>query len=115
VDYAVIRVAQRVMKERLFVITDAVTTTGKGYYQHTLVGDKYESGGILSGSALTMNAAVKNLINFCGIGLDEALRMCSIYPARVIKMERQLGKIEKGFPVNMIVLDEDLEVKEMLS
>ena len=52
VDYAAIRIAKQVMKERLFVITDAVTETDKGYYQHKMAGDKYESGGILSGSAL---------------------------------------------------------------
>ena len=31
------------MGERLFAITDAVTETHEGYYQHTLEGDKYTS------------------------------------------------------------------------
>ncbi|MBL0274439.1 MAG: hypothetical protein IPQ06_15610 [Chitinophagaceae bacterium] len=41
VDYAAIRIAKQMMKERLFVITDAVTETGEGYYPHKQVGDKY--------------------------------------------------------------------------
>jgi N-acetylglucosamine-6-phosphate deacetylase len=32
VDYAAIRIAKEVMKERLFVITDAVTETGEGFF-----------------------------------------------------------------------------------
>ena len=114
VDYAAIRIAKQIMKERLFVITDAVTETGKGDYQHQLVGDKYEAAGILSGSALTMAKAVKNLVNHAGVELDEALRMCSLYPAKVIKLEEEYGKLNKGYKANLVVLDEEMEVKKLL-
>jgi N-acetylglucosamine-6-phosphate deacetylase len=115
VDYAAIRIAKQVMKERLFVITDAVTETNDGYYRHYRAGDKYEAEGILSGSALTMNKAVKNLVDFAGIELGEALRMCSLYPAMVIKKEHETGKIEAGRKASMIVLTLDMEVKQMIS
>ncbi|HKO80033.1 MAG TPA: amidohydrolase family protein, partial [Chitinophagaceae bacterium] len=110
VDYAAVRIAKQVMKERLFVITDAVTTTDKGGYQHYLVGDKYEAGGILSGSALTMNKSFQNLVNHCGIELGEALRMCSLYPARVIGLEKEMGKIEKGYKAKLLLLNERNDV-----
>jgi len=113
VDYAALRIAKRVMKDRLFVITDAVTDTTEGYYQHELVGDKYEAANILSGSALTMAKAVQNLVNFGQVELDEALRMCSLYPAKVLKLNGH-GKIEKGFNARMVVLDNKLEVKQLL-
>lgn len=115
VDYPAIRIAKRVMKERLFVITDAVTETDKGYYPHELAGDKYESNGILSGSALTMNKAVKNLVDHCGIELDEALRMGSLYPAKVMGMEKESGKIKKGFLAIMVVMNENMEVIKLIS
>ena len=108
VDYAATRIAKQIMKERLFVITDAVTETNIGYYQHQLVRDKYEADGILSGSALTMNKALQNLVYHCGIDLAEALRMSSLYPARVIKLDSILGKIEKGYQANLVVLDQNL-------
>jgi N-acetylglucosamine-6-phosphate deacetylase len=114
VDYAAIRIAKHVMKERLFVITDAVTETTKGYYQHKAVSDKYEADGILSGSALMMNKAVKNLVEFCSIELAEALRMCSLYPAQVINRENQLGKIAPGYQSVMTVLNKNLEVVSLL-
>jgi N-acetylglucosamine-6-phosphate deacetylase len=113
VDYAGLRIAKQIMKERLFVITDAVTETSSGYYQHKQVGDKYEAGNILSGSALTMNKALQNLVNFGGIDLSEALRMCSCYPAKVLGMKKN-GKIEKGYDARMVVLDDKMQVKQLL-
>ena len=114
VDYPAIRIAKAVMKERLFVITDAVTETKDGYYQHKKVGDKYEAGGILSGSALTMVKAVENLVNHAGVELAEALRMCSLYPAQVLKMENKIGKIEKGYISKILVLDREMKIIQLL-
>lgn len=114
VDYAAIRIAKEIMKERLFVITDAVTTTNEGYYKHQPAGDKYEADGILSGSALTMSKALQNLVKHAGIETGEALRMCSLYPARVIKMENKLGRIQKGYTACMVVLDKELDVVKLL-
>lgn len=114
VDYAAIRIAKLAMKQRLFVITDAVTHTTEGYYQHQLNDDKYEAAGILSGSALTMNKAVKNLVDFAGIELGEALRMCSLYPAQVMKLENELGRIAEGYQSQMVVLNKNLEVVSVL-
>ncbi len=114
VDFAAIRIAKQVMKERLFVVTDAVTDTVEGYYRHQLAGDKYEAAGILSGSALTMNKAAKNLVHYAGIELGEALRMCSLYPARVMKLDHQLGKILPNYSAELVVLNNDLETVTLL-
>jgi len=114
VDYAAVRIAKQVMKDRLFVITDAVTETNKGAYPHQFAGDKYAASGILSGSALTMNKAVQRLTSFANVELGEALRMCSLYPAKVMKMEDRLGKIQRGYDAKMAVLNKDLEVLRIL-
>jgi N-acetylglucosamine-6-phosphate deacetylase len=114
VDFAAIRLAKQVMKERLFAITDAVTETNEGYYQHYLAGDKYESAGILSGSALTMQKALYNLVHHAGVSLDEALRMCSLYPAQVMRLDDELGKIEAGYKASLVLLDEELQVVSLL-
>jgi len=106
VDYAAIRIAKKVMGDRLFVITDAVTETNEGFYKHTLVGDKYEANGVLSGSALTMIKAVHNLVKHANIEAEEALRMCSLYPARLLKNEKLLEK--------KIVLNDSLEIVQTL-
>ena len=110
VDFAMIRLAKKLMGDRLFLITDAVTPTAEGPYSHVLNGDKYESSGILSGSALTMMKAVKNCVEKCAIPLEEALRMASLYPAKVLGMDTVTGKIEPGYQADLVLFDEDFSV-----
>jgi N-acetylglucosamine-6-phosphate deacetylase len=115
VDFAAIRIAKHIMKERLFAITDAVTETHQGHYPHQLAGDKYESGGILSGSALSMAKAYFNLIRHVGVKREEALRMCSLYPARVVHREHELGRIAKGYKFAVSAVNENESSAVVLS
>ncbi len=111
VDFAAIRISKKLLNERLFLITDAVTENLKGHYTHQLQKNKYTlADGTLSGSSLTMLQAVKNCVEKVGISLEEALRMASLYPARVIKMERNIGSICKDCEANFITLDSDLNL-----
>ena len=115
IDYAAVKIAEAVMGERLFAITDAVTTTNIGPYPHYLAGEKYESAGILSGSALTMNKALKNLVTYAGVSIQNALKMCSLYPARAFGISNKHGMIAPGFDTNLVVLDNELDVVELIS
>jgi len=99
------------MKDRLFIITDAVTETGTGAYPHVFKGDRYTMPDeTLSGSALTMMKGVKNLVTGAGIELGEALRMASLYPAQVVGMDDKLGRIEKGYAADLVVFDQAFEI-----
>ncbi len=115
VDFAVIRIAKELMKERLFVITDAVTATTEGPYPHQLMGDKYEAGAILSGSALTMVKCVQNLVQHIDIPLDEAMRMASLYPSQVMGKSHRMGRIEKGYDANLVCMNEVLEIEKVIT
>lgn len=114
VDFAAIRIAKTIMGRRLFAITDAVTETTHGYYRHHFEGDKYTSNGILSGSALTMYKAFSNFVNYCGIDAEEALRMCSTYPAMVLQLEEKFGVIKEGAEASLIVLGNDFQFMKIL-
>ena len=115
VDFAAVTIAKQVMGQRLFAITDAVTATGAGPYPHEPAGDKYESSGILSGSALDMGLCLRNLVNKAGVSPEEALRMVSLYPAMVMKQSNRLGKIEKGIEANLVFLNEQLSITGLVS
>jgi N-acetylglucosamine-6-phosphate deacetylase len=109
VDFASIRIAKKILGPRLFVITDAVTETHTGPYRHSSAGDKYVADGILSGSALTMAQGLINLIRHCSIPAGEALRMCSLYPARAVHIEETYGSISAGMHGRMLVLNKEFE------
>ena len=115
VNYEAIHIAKKIMGERLFAITDAVTETNKGPYPHQLSGDRYEAGGILSGSALNMNKALKNLVSYVGVNPEEALRMCSLYPAKVMHLDNQLGQIKSGHRAKLVVLDDKMNLVKMIA
>ena len=115
VDFEAIRISKKSMKERMFFITDAVTPTDEGEYQHVFKGDRYTlPDGTLSGSSLTMMLCVKNAVQHVGIELDEALRMASLYPARLLDKNIQRGRIEKDYPASFVVFDNELNVMEVI-
>jgi N-acetylglucosamine-6-phosphate deacetylase len=68
--------------------------------------------GRLAGSDLDMASAVRNTVRGLGLPLEEALRMASLYPAAFLGLERWLGRIAAGFDADLVLLDEDLEVRE---
>jgi N-acetylglucosamine-6-phosphate deacetylase len=110
VDFAAVRISKKIMKDRLFFITDAVAETASGDYIHVYKGDRYTlPDGTLSGSALTMLQCVKNAVQQVGIELDEALRMASFYPAKLLGKDCKLGKIEKGYEASFVVFDEEFK------
>ena len=93
-----------------------MTENLQGQYAHRLQGDKYVvADGTLSGSSLTMLQAVRNCVEKVGISLTEALRMASLYPARIMGLDHQLGKIKPGFKENFVILDDKLTLKLVIS
>jgi N-acetylglucosamine-6-phosphate deacetylase len=115
VDFEVIKFSQKLLNERMFLITDAVTECSSGPYQHRLVGDKFVMpDGTLSGSSLTMLQAVKNCVNQCDINLKDALKMSSLYPAKLIGEDNLKGKIQSGYQADMLILDKELNLKEVI-
>ena len=110
VDFSAIRIAKKIMGDRLFCITDAVTSSSTGLYQHALVGDRYESAGTLSGSALTQLKSIQNLVEQVGIPLDEAIKMCSVYPAKVMQHKNITGSIEINKKANLLCLSVELAI-----
>lgn len=114
VDFAAIKIAWKQMGQRLFAITDAVAETSIGPYPHHLVGDKYESNGILSGSALTMVKCLQNLVKEVGVPLEDALRMVSTTPAKAIG-DTNLGLIATGLAANLVCLNESLQVETVIT
>jgi N-acetylglucosamine-6-phosphate deacetylase len=110
-DYAALRISQKMMGERLFLITDAVDSSTEGAYRFHREGDHFvNEQGTLAGSALTMPQAVANCVRHAGIALDEALRMATLYPARLLGLDGEIGQLSAGARADMCLFDNDFNV-----
>lgn len=110
VDYETVIISKRLLKERLFLITDAVEEVKDGAYIHVKQKDRFTlPDGTLSGSRLTLLKAVQNCVEHAAIPLDEALRMASTYPARVMNAQ-DTGKIKPGYKANLVIFSDDFRV-----
>lgn len=113
VDYEAVKISKRLMHDRLFLITDAVGACETGIYQHVLKDDHFTlPDGTLSGSALTMLGAVKNCVESVGIPLEEAIRMATTYPAKLINRQ-DLGNLNRDSVANVLVFDADFNVQSV--
>lgn len=107
VDYNTLMISKKIVKERLFLITDAVEENKEGAYIHVKKEDRFTlPDGTLSGSKLTLLKAVRNCVEHAEISLDEALRMASTYPAQVMNLSDR-GKIEPGLKANLTIFSKD--------
>lgn len=114
VDFEVVKIAAKMMKERLFLITDAVTECSSGPYQHHAVDGKFVMpDGTLSGSAMTMLQSIKNCVAHCGISLLDAINMATYYPAKLIKKENEIGQLGVNVQANLVRLSEKLELQQV--
>jgi N-acetylglucosamine-6-phosphate deacetylase len=115
VDYAAIAISKKILGDRLWLITDAVSETTIGPYQHVFKEDRFVlPTGTLSGSALTMMKAVKNCVEHADIDLEEALRMASLYPAKVLGIDDKTGIIQRNYEASFVVFDNELNVIDVI-
>jgi N-acetylglucosamine-6-phosphate deacetylase len=113
VDYSMISIAKKLLKERLFLISDAVEENLVGSYLHVKQNDRFTlPEGTLSGSILSMMRAVRNCVENVGINVEEALRMASEYPANVMRISDK-GRIEPGFKADLVVFDKNFEIEHV--
>ena len=70
-----------------------------------LVNDKK----IVVGSILTMNYALKNLVEKCGLSLSEACQLTSLNPAKIMGINKITGSIAVGKKADVVVLDDNFE------
>lgn len=106
VDFTIVRMAKKLLNDRLFLISDAASRSESGAYLHRLAGDHFElPDGTISGSALTMLQAVANCVRFAGVEIAEAVDMATRYPA-LLMGEHLHGTLAAGAVANMVIFDQ---------
>ena len=64
----------------------------------------------MAGSTMMLNVGVRNVIKI-GYPMHVAFRMATLTPARIIGMGRSKGSLEYGKDADIIVVDDDINVK----
>lgn len=64
-----------------------------------------------AGSVATMNLLVRNMVNLAGVSLQDAVKMATLTPARILRIDHTKGSIDKGKDADMVVFDDDINVR----
>jgi N-acetylglucosamine-6-phosphate deacetylase len=110
-----VRIGQRLLGESLFLISDATGTTQQGPYGFHSQADYFvDNAGTLAGAGLTLLQAMRNCVQHVGLLLAESLRMASRYPARVMGLNQQVGRIAPGYQADLCLFDDAFRVRAMV-
>jgi N-acetylglucosamine-6-phosphate deacetylase len=107
--------------DKVILISDAVSATGlpDGKYEldeleiHVKNGVSTLPSGVLAGSTLTLDRAVKNMIELAHLPVSEAIKMATLNPARVLGL-RTKGEIKKGADADIAILDKNFNVHSVM-
>jgi N-acetylglucosamine-6-phosphate deacetylase len=117
---AVMRLMYQVKGEGgIILITDAIRACGMpdGEYpfmdQKIRLKDKraYLPDGTLAGSTLTMEQAIRNMVQLVDVPLTHAVRMATLNGAKVLGLEHHKGILAVGKDADFVVLDRDFNVQ----
>jgi len=70
-----------------------------------------ELNGNLTGSAVTMNIALRRLKEFAKITIPEAVKWATINPAKLLGVNSKTGSIKVGKEANLVIFDEGFNIK----
>jgi N-acetylglucosamine-6-phosphate deacetylase len=104
---------------RLTLVSDGMAALGQGPGRYQLgeikevIVDERSArmpNGVLAGSILAQNAALRNLIAFTGCSIEEALTCMTSTPAALLGQENEIGQIAPGFRADFVLMTPELEV-----
>lgn len=107
----------------LILVTDAMLAKGMPNGEYVFSGLHVRKKGIevqvidtgrIAGSAITMMDAIKNMRKYCGCSINELVQMACVNPARLVKVENHKGKLMPGYDADLILVDEQLNLKATL-
>jgi N-acetylglucosamine-6-phosphate deacetylase len=117
VMYALVRMLGA---QRTVVITDALAAAGlpddatfefAGQLAQVICGAARLADGRLTGSVLTMEQALRNMLEWTPVTLQEAVTMLTLNPARAVKVDGRKGRLQPGYDADLLILNSSLELQ----
>jgi N-acetylglucosamine-6-phosphate deacetylase len=107
--------------EQAVLISDAISATGMpdgtyrlGFFEVQVRDARCESHGKLAGSVLTLDLALRNMMNFARIGFQQSLRLATLNPARVLGLAGRKGILAAGADADLAVFSPAGEIRQTI-
>ncbi|MBO0780581.1 MAG: N-acetylglucosamine-6-phosphate deacetylase, partial [Ktedonobacteraceae bacterium] len=106
--------------ERTVVITDAQAGAGlpdgsvfefAGQFTHVRRGAARLADGSLAGSVLTMDQALRNVLQITDVSLSDAVRMLTLNPARAARVDNRKALLRAGYDADLLIFDSSLQLQ----
>ncbi|MGC2694412.1 MAG: N-acetylglucosamine-6-phosphate deacetylase [Candidatus Angelobacter sp.] len=103
--------------DRAILITDAISATGMpdgkyrlGGLEVEVKGNRCDLNGKLAGSVLTLDRAVRNTMSFVPLTLQQAVKLVTLNPVRLLGIDDGRGQIVTGGFADLVVLTPSGEI-----
>ncbi len=105
-------------EEKIILITDAMRACLLADGEYDLGGQKVYvkdhqaklSNGSLAGSTLVLNEAIRNFMTNTGMKIEDAVKMTTLNPAKLLGIEKQKGSVAPGKDADLVVFDQNLNI-----
>ena len=105
--------------ERIVVITDALAGAGApeatfdfaGQPAKVIRGAARLTDGTLTGSVLTMDQALRNMLLMTGVSLQQAVGMLTLNPALAAQVSHRKGRLKVGYDADVLIFDQSLALQ----
>ena len=120
ISYPSLRIAYKQKgTDKTLLVTDAMCACGMPDGTYALGGQPVTvkngaarlENGALAGSVLTLNKAVKNILDNSEYKLYEIIKMASYNGAKFCKVDDKKGQIKENFDADLVIFDENIDVK----
>lgn len=105
--------------ERTIVITDALAAAGvpeatfdfAGQPAQVIRGAARLADGTITGSILTMDQALRNVLSMTEVSLQQAVGMLTLNPAHAAQVSYRKGRLEVGYDADLLIFDSSLRLQ----
>ena len=105
--------------ERIIVITDALAGAGvpettfdfAGQPAKVIRGAARLTDGTITGSVLTMDQALRNVLQMTEVSLQQAVGMLTLNPALAAQVSDRKGRLQAGYDADVLIFDQSLALQ----
>lgn len=108
--------------ERIALVTDAMactaSTSDKAFDPRVIIEDgvcKLSDRSALAGSIATMDRLIRSIVRVAELPVEDALRMASETPSRIMGVYDRKGSIQRGKDADFIILDDDINLHGVIA